>query len=106
MHVLEAYNVPEYKVADDVRKTVVEKMGYDKADVLWIDRKTVLVAFEDERQGRNFPSFQLLSNVSTSAKRVSSLTPSHWLKFRPLMQSPVHVKKAAMENRAKLRAKM
>jgi hypothetical protein len=105
MHVLEAYNVPEYKVADDVRKTVVEKMGYDKADVLWIDRKTVLVAFEDERQGINSLSFQP-SNISTSAKRVSSLTPSHWLKFRPLVQSPAHVKKAAMENRAKLRSKM
>lgn len=85
-HVLEAYNIPEYKLYEDV-VSALESLGYGNAIVKWIERKIVLVAFECEK----------------NAKDVLILKKHQWLNLRPLAKSPPEVQEAALANERVLR---
>ncbi|KHJ98163.1 hypothetical protein OESDEN_01852 [Oesophagostomum dentatum] len=49
-HVLEAYDVPEYKVAEDVANALAST-DWGTAAVKWLERKMVFIVFANERQG-------------------------------------------------------
>ncbi|EYC22672.1 hypothetical protein Y032_0016g2890 [Ancylostoma ceylanicum] len=49
-HVLEAYDVPEYKLAEDVVNALAST-DWGTASVKWLERKMVFVVFGSERQG-------------------------------------------------------
>ncbi|KAK6765353.1 hypothetical protein RB195_025321 [Necator americanus] len=49
-HVLEAYDVPEYKLAEDVVNALAST-DWCTASVKWLERKMVFIVFGSERQG-------------------------------------------------------
>ncbi|VDM53546.1 unnamed protein product [Angiostrongylus costaricensis] len=80
-HVLEAYDVPEYVLADDVANALATT-DFGSATVKWLERKMVFVVFESERQARDALVFH----------------KHQWLRLRPLSKSPVRVQEKALTN--------
>ncbi|KAJ1358174.1 hypothetical protein KIN20_016509 [Parelaphostrongylus tenuis] len=85
-HVLEAYDVPEYVLAEDVANALATT-DFGSAVVKWLERKIVFVVFESERQAREALVFH----------------KHQWLRLRPLSKSPVRVQVKALEIQAQLR---
>ncbi|KJH42342.1 hypothetical protein DICVIV_11669 [Dictyocaulus viviparus] len=85
-HVLEAYDVPEYVLAEDVVNALATT-DFGNAIVKWLERKVVFVVFENERQARDALVFQ----------------KHQWLRLRPLSKSSARVQEKAREIQAQLR---
>ncbi|VDK48524.1 unnamed protein product [Cylicostephanus goldi] len=85
-HVLEAYDIPEYKLAEDVTNALAST-DWGNAVVKWLERKLVFVVFASERQ----------------AKDALVLHKHQWLRLRPLSKSPAHVQEKAKEIQGQLR---
>uniref|UniRef100_A0A1I7XCZ2 ULP_PROTEASE domain-containing protein n=1 Tax=Heterorhabditis bacteriophora TaxID=37862 RepID=A0A1I7XCZ2_HETBA len=88
-HVLEAYDIPEYKLCEDVMAALAT-IGFGSASVRWIERKIVFVVFDGERQ--------VVNNDFFFARDVLVLYKHDWLRLRPLSKSPARVQNAAKEN--------
>ncbi|CAI5455113.1 unnamed protein product [Caenorhabditis angaria] len=84
-NVLEIYGIPEYKMQEDVVRTL-ENIGYGDSNVKWIERKIVLVAFENPAR----------------AKAMLSMPRHDWLRVRALINSPKNVQDAARENEKRM----
>ncbi|VDO60294.1 unnamed protein product [Haemonchus placei] len=85
-HVLEAYDVPEYKLAEDVVNALAAT-DWGNATVKWLERKIVFVVFASERQARD----------------ALVLHKHQWLRLRPLSKSPARVQEKAREIQAQLK---
>ncbi|KAK6033270.1 hypothetical protein OSTOST_00498, partial [Ostertagia ostertagi] len=85
-HVLEAYDVPEYKLAEDVVNALAAT-DWGNATVKWLERKIVFVVFASERQARD----------------ALVLHKHQWLRLRPLAKSPARVQEKAREIQAQLK---
>ncbi|WKY14992.1 hypothetical protein Q1695_000479 [Nippostrongylus brasiliensis] len=79
-YVLEAYDVPEYKLAEDV-VSALAATDWGNATVKWLERKMVFVVFPSERQARDALVFH----------------KHQWLRLRPLSKSPARVQEKARE---------
>lgn len=79
-HVLEAYDIPEYKVAEDVVNALAAT-DWGNATVRWLERKMVFVVFASERQARD----------------ALVLHKHQWLRLRPLSKSPARIQEKARE---------
>lgn len=85
-NVLEAFNIPIYKMEKDVVQAL-DELGCGSTTVKWIERDIVLVAFDGERE----------------AKQALVVQCHDWLRLRPLIYSSSEVQKAALECASALR---
>ncbi|CAD6185478.1 unnamed protein product [Caenorhabditis auriculariae] len=81
-HVLEAYNIPDYIMQQDI-SNALQMLNLGHSEVKWISRKIVFVVFQ---------------NTTLATQALTKINHS-WLRLRNLGQSTKHVQIAAIENR-------